>query len=258
MKIFNNKIGSCLFLSITTVYSNIYTMTHPKLIFKKDIEFDNDIGTYFLNDIIDGFDFGQDRIISEHPVFADWRELEEKELAKKVQIYVKDYYAIHADEMAKSMKKMQILWDSIATDYFKAVEGIFGNLDFYTPTELTAILSIFKVGVVGEDIKSFQIWYKTIKEPEEVLRHIAHEILHFYYYTYTQIHGYDAGEKHWELAEIFNVIILNLPQFKALIKKEELGYAQHAQLIPKYRKIWNQSDDINSYLEKTITKGGNF
>ena len=229
-------------------------MTHPKLIFKQDIEFDNDIGTYFLNDTIDGFDFGQDRIISEHPIFANWRELEEQELAQKVQSYTKAYYTEHNEEIEKSMAEMQTLWDNIASQYFKAVEGIFGTLDFYEPTDLIANPSIFKAGVVGEDMKSFQIWYKTIKEPHEVLRHIAHEILHFYYYTYIKKHEYDAGEKNWELAEIFNVVILNLPEFQILIEKKEIGYAQHAQLIPKYRKIWEQSEGINSYLDKTMSK----
>lgn len=224
-------------------------MHYPKVQFKLDKNFDKEIGTYFLNSKIGTYDFGKDRIISEHPEFSKWRKLEEKELKKKVGKYVDNYYMKHKEEIQKSIEKMQKIWDKIEVKYFKEVEKIFGKLSFYSPKIISANVSIFKCGIVDENLKAFQIWYKTINDSKEVRRHIAHEVLHFYYYTYLQKMGYEKLSKNWDLAEIFNRIILNLPSFLILTERQDMGYSLHTRRVPKYRKMWEKSSGIGQYLE---------
>ncbi|MCX6738847.1 MAG: hypothetical protein NT098_02210 [Candidatus Parcubacteria bacterium] len=224
-------------------------ISHPKVILKINKNFDIEIGTHFLNNKIGNYDFGKDRIISEHPEFSKWRKLPEKEIFKKVKPYVNSYYKEQEKELNDSVVSIQKIWDEIEDSYFTELSKVFGRLDFYKPKKISASLSIFKCGVIDDNMKNFQIWFKTENEPNEVRRHIAHEVLHFYYYAYLQTHHFDKLKDNWDLAEIFNRIILNLPQFLNLTKQKEIGYTQHTRLLPKYQKTWGHSSSIDQYLE---------
>lgn len=225
-------------------------MRYPTVKFKISKKFDKEIGVYFLNNKIGKYDFGKDRIISEHPVFSKWRKLSEEDLWRQVGPYVDQYYHDHMTEIENSLVAMQGTWDEIAEQYFKEVEKIFGPLSFYRARIITAHLSIFKCGVIEDNLRGFQIWYKTESESDEVRRHVAHEILHFYYYAYLKKTKRHTLREDWDAAEIFNRIILNLPEFRDLTKKEELGYAMHTRSLSKYRKFWQASSNIDEYLGK--------
>jgi hypothetical protein len=225
-------------------------MHYPQIYFKISKKFDKEIGVYFLNNKIGKYDFGKDRIISEHPVFSKWRKLSEEDLWKQVGPYVDRYYRENGVEMESSLAAMQSMWDKVAGGYFSELEKIFGPLSFYRAKKITAHLSIFKCGVIEDNLRGFQIWYKTVSEPEEVRRHVAHEVLHFYYYAYLKKTGREKLRENWDAAEIFNRIILNLPAFRGLTEKEELGYSMHTRSLPKYRKLWQSSSNLDEYLDK--------
>ncbi len=225
-------------------------MFYPKVRFKISKKFDKEIGVYFLNNKIGTYDFGKDRIISEHPVFSKWRKLSEEELWKQVGSYVDRYYIEHQAEIESSLVIMQAIWDAISEQYFQGIEKLFGSVSFYRAKTITAHLSIFRCGVIEDNLRGFQIWYKTESEPDEVRRHIAHEVLHFYYYAYLKKTKHEKLLENWDATEIFNRIILNLPEFKILIGKEELGYSMHTRSLPKYRKLWQSSSNLDEYLSK--------
>ncbi len=225
-------------------------MSYPTVQFKISKKFDKEIGVYFLNNKIGKYDFGKDRIISEHPIFSTWRKLSEEDLWKQVNPYVNQYYREHKAEIEASLVTMQAIWNEIAKQYFHEIEKIFGPLSFYRTKTITAHLSIFKCGVIEDNMRGFQIWYKTESEPDEVRRHVAHEVLHFYYYTYLKKTKQDVLREDWDAAEIFNRIILNLPAFRDLTGKEEFGYAMHTRSLSKYRKLWQASSGVDEYLGK--------
>jgi hypothetical protein len=225
-------------------------MAYPLVRFKISKKFDKEIGVYFLNNRIGKYDFGKDRIISEHPIFSRWRKLNEEELWEQVGPYVDQYYRDHRIEIESSLAAMQATWDKISERYFKEVERVFGPLSFYRPKNIVAHLSIFKCGVIEDNLRGFQIWYKTEKEPDEVRRHVAHEVLHFYYYAYLKKTKRNRLRENWDAAEIFNRVVLNLPEFRALTEREELGYSMHTRRLPKYLRLWQSSSDIDEYLDK--------
>ncbi|MEP7162839.1 MAG: hypothetical protein ABI747_03695 [Candidatus Moraniibacteriota bacterium] len=175
-----------------------------------------------------------------------------------VRKYVRAYYASHRPEMTRARGKMQQIWNRIGERYFRELERVFGPLSFYRPKHIQAKLSIFRCGVVDGNLRAFQIWYGTVGEPSEVRRHVAHEILHFYYYTYLKRRGYAKLSKDWDLAEIFNRIILNQPRLLRLTKKRDMGYSAHTRRVPKYRELWERSRGIEPYLQtlNRRAKGG--
>jgi len=223
---------------------------HPKLIVKIDKEFDKEIFLYFIDEKIGDFDFGYERIIKDHPGVSICRGKSEAKRKAIINPYVEKYYKKNITDIENSQVVMQKLWDNVVEDYFLVLESIFGSLDFYTKKEIIAFLSIAKCGVIGDDCSNFQIWYATIKEPEEVRRHFAHEILHFYYYTYVAQKGFKNLKNNWDLAEIFNVVILGLPEFVKIIGKVDEGYKQHDKYFPYYKKLWKESDELDTFLKK--------
>ncbi len=216
-----------------------------------DKEWDKEVFTYFIDEKDKEYDFGYDRIVSLHPGIAFARGKSDEEKLVIMTQYVDNYYLNHQQDINNAEQEMMGMWEPIGAEYFIEIEKIFGSVDFYKPNKITAALSIAKAGVIGEDNASFQIWYKTIKESAEVRRHFAHEILHFFYYAYLEEKGLSALAKDWDKAEIFNVVILGLPQFITLIGKEDKGYKQHEKYFSHYQKLWAGSKDLDDYLLKS-------
>lgn len=220
-----------------------------------DKKWDEEMLIYFLDERDNVYDFGYDRIIALHSDIMSVRGKSEEEKSVIIGPYVDRYYQKNQQHIEDAKERMQILWNDISVKYFTELEKIFGSLDFYQPKEIRAALSIAKAGVIGDDNVSFQIWYQTIKEPDEVRRHFAHEILHFYYYAYIEKRGFKTLSKNWDLAEIFDIVILRLPQFVSLIGKEDQGYKQHEKYFSYYKKLWAKSVNLDEYLEKTNSEG---
>lgn len=225
--------------------------TIPTVKIMKDKEWDSDVFICFIDD--NENDFGYERIISLHPKISDAVGKNDKDKIKIITPYLESYYIEHKDDINIAKKEIENIWNVIHNKYFNEIEKIFGPLDFYNPKELKAALSIAKVGSLGDDNKSFQIWYKTSEEPAEVRRHFAHEILHFYYYEYLRKQGLFTLASDWDKAEIFNVVILGLPQFVNIIGKADAGYKQHEKYFSYFNNLWLQSKNIDEYLTKTIS-----
>jgi len=223
-------------------------MIYPRVKFNIDHKLDIDVIANFIDKKIGDFDFGQDRIISEHPKLEKAKLLSSNKKLSFVEEYVKEYYHKHANEIETATEKMQALWQEIEELYYTEIYRLFGGLDFYKPDLISAYVSITKCGVIGDDQKSFQIWYNTMGEPTEVKRHVAHEVLHFYYYAYLDKKGMKKILQDWDTAEIFNVVILNLPQFIKLTGKKEEGYKIHQNKLRFYKDLWVKSGELDKYL----------
>jgi hypothetical protein len=174
---------------------------------------------------------------------------------KAVSEYVDGFYEKYTDELKLSSIKLQTLWDETAPHYFSEIEKLFGSLDIYKEKVIKASPSITNCGDIADDHTGFHVWYKWHEQPEEARVLIAHEILHFYYYAYVREKGFSNLSDQWDLAEIFNVVILGLPQFVAVTGKPDLGYEQHDPYFPYYRKLWQESAVLDAYLAKTDAEG---
>lgn len=233
-------------------------MEYPAVKFSLDKEYDKESILEFLDDKDEFLDFGHERIIQFHPELERFRG-KDKEVQKKViSDYVDAFYKKNADELKFSSEKFQSFWDEIAPRYFAEIKKLFGSLDVYRERAIIASPSITNCGDIADDRTRFHIWYKWHEKPEESRVLIAHEILHFYYYAYVREKEFFNLVDQWDLAEIFNVVILGLPQFVALLGKADLGYEQHDRYIPHYQKLLKESTSVDEYLRKTNEEGLTF
>lgn len=226
---------------------------YPEVRFVLDQKFDADIAATFLNEHVGKYDFGRERIIKLHPEFSLWRKLPSPEQRALIKKATTSFYTKKDQTLNQALSTMQKIWNKMSPDYFQEMERIFGPLSFYKSKIIDAKLSIFQCGVIDDNLAAFQIWYGVANDPAEVRRHVAHELTHFFYYSYLQTHGYSKLAHDWDLAEITNRIILNQPSMLRLTKKKDMGYSFHTRKIPRYRKIWEKSPSVEQFLQ-TLTR----
>ena len=94
---------------------------------------------------------------------------------------------------------------------------------------------------------------------------VFHELLHFIFFDYcdsvlreeTRGLGKNRGTL-WELSEVFNVIVLNLPQFREILQGEEcLFYSDLKEKLKIANSLWLDSrGDIKNFITSYLKKLG--
>jgi hypothetical protein len=208
-------------------------------------ELDKEVYKDFFNFSVAGRDFGA-LIRANHPEIT---------LANH-SAYIDNFYNQHTAELEKSAGALQQEIDKKQPDFLKAVEKIFQQ-DFSIISS-RGYLSIFNCNPRYVETKSFQIYYQ--KEPEEKLGIVFHEFLHFVFFDYCDgnlkdetAHLDKNKDKFWELSEVFNVIILNLPEFRQILEREEkLFYPNLTERLKKCAELWNQNISIKEFIKKIL------
>jgi hypothetical protein len=205
-------------------------------------ELDYEVYVDFYNHSRAGADFGA-KIKQDHP-----------------NINTENYknYISNQVEILKKQEEINNLLIQKQDQFFKALKEIF-NIDF-SSENYQGHLSIFNCNPRYLETKTFQIYYK--KELMDMLKVAFHEVAHFAFFDYLdknfseQIKSLNKNNGIlWEMSEIFNVIVLNLPVFKEIIGKEErLFYPNLGNKLNKAKEIWNSCTDtkifVSRYLEE--------
>ena len=206
-------------------------------------QLDIEIYNAFYNLKIGGVDFGA-KILQDHPDITD-------ETAKT---YINNYYNEHQKDLAQAATETTKHFESLQKPFFQYLENLFG-IDFHQEI-YQGFLSIFDCNPRFVEKGEFQIFYK--RTIENKIGVIFHEVLHFAFFKYcdTKLSKQTANlDKNsgplWELSEIFNVIIMNEPEFQILIpRKEKLFYPDLEKTMDDLVILWKKNN-----LEQFIIKG---
>lgn len=218
-----------------------------KIEFKINKELDKEICSDYIELKIGDYDFGYDRIISIHPKLTNIAKFSQGQRKIELDQYINKYYLENKKEISDSLKKIENIWKKVEKQFFEELGVLFGVNDFYK-NKIVCNISIFKCGVIDDNRDAFQIWYDINKE--DVVRHIAHEILHFYYYFYCLKKGEVEVANNWDFSEIFNVVVLNTDKFQKILKMKDEGYEIHEKYFPKFTKLWEDSKNIDEYVKR--------
>lgn len=195
---------------------------------------------------IGGVDFGAG-IKKEYPLIS-------KENYKE---YIDDYYKEHQQELNKSLRDIRNKVSEVEKDFFEGVKNIFGE-DFRRNNYYGA-LSIFNCNPRYLDKGIFQVYYK--KDILDKLEVVLHETLHFIFFEYCDNNlknavadlDKDSGP-YWALSEIFNVVVLNLPEFQKILQRpEHMFYPDLKNHYYQIKDIWEEEGGgINKFLEDSL------
>ena len=210
---------------------------HPKIKFKIDPK--KDISTFF--DFLKDAKYDEGRnfewaILKHYPYFKKFNGEVDKKI---VQDFVFKYYSKNKKAIEKNIITHENNWKKIEKDFFKLAHDLF--LDTKWPKgKYIAYTTMWSMYPRFLDDKTFQI--PAISKKKKVASFIiAHEMLHFIFYEYF-LNKYKKYKSHkydffvWHVSEIFNVIIMNRPEWQKILKNKDNGYPEHGKIIEKLSK----------------------
>jgi len=212
-----------------------------------NIELDCQVYAEFHNFSVSGTDFGL-RIKKDHPRIN----------LVNYEKYITEFYKEKRAEIEISTSELSGTISQKSDLYFAAIKKYFG-LD-YGKENYNGYISIFDCNPRFIENRSFQVFYK--KSNLDKLEVCFHEITHFAFFDYfkkllpAEYKSLDRNKGVlWELSEIINVILLNEPEFRNILQKEEkLFYPSLENKFKEIKTIWINSDKRldSNFMQKSL------
>ncbi|MFA6270449.1 MAG: hypothetical protein WC657_04555 [Candidatus Paceibacterota bacterium] len=212
---------------------------------KLNKELDKEIYLDFVDLKFGGADFGE-KIRKDHPDITKENYSE----------YIDEYYKTKKGEIESSGEDLKKEIDSKQKLFFASIKNVFG-FDF-SDIENIGYLSIFDCNPRWPENKTFQIFYKrSLVNRVEV---VFHELAHFAFFEYFDKNFQTVAPNYsknngplWELSEIFNVILLNLPEFIEVTgREEELFYPALTEKLKLAQEEWVKRIDLKDFIKKVL------
>ncbi len=193
-------------------------------------------------------------ILDTHPSLKDALNLDSAEKMSFYKNYVDGVYAGKEEELIDTKKDLQKSWDLVEQEFLDETAKIFDNHP-WPKGSYTGFLSIFNCNPRFLEEKTFQIYYK---HPEGLVYVCTHEMLHFMFYDYLEknpkLIETLPESMIWNLSEIFNVIILEKPEFVGITGNTNPSpYDEHKDLLSGSREMvenfYNAQDLIRRLSE---------
>lgn len=189
------------------------------------------------------------------------KNFSQKERAKIIRAYTKDYHLAHNQEFKKELVRIKKDWARIGPRYYKLIDKLFKGHK-WPKGEYKAIASIYNMFPRYIETKTF---YFPPDHPENNFANkvIAHEMSHFIFFDYikkryklnqdSKIKGKEKGYV-WLVSEIFNYTIEQWEPYKKIFKYEKKSkpYFGNQVLCNKMKKDWNKKQDIDWLLDKWL------
>jgi len=223
---------------------------YPKIKFKIDSK--KDISTFFdfLKDAKydEGINF-EWAILKYYPYFKKFKDNVDKKI---VEDFVFKYYTKNKKAIEKNIILHENNWKKIEKDFFKLAYDLFLETN-WPKGKYIAYSTMWSMYPRFLDDKTFQI--PAISRNKKVVSFIiAHEMLHFIFYEYF-LNKYKKYKSHkydffvWHVSEIFNVIIMNKPEWQKILKNKDDGYPEHEKIIDKLsKKVYGTDELINNII----------
>jgi hypothetical protein len=235
----------------------------PHVRYKINKQLDAKMALVFWGWKTGGIDF-TNNIIGVHPELKILKN-KSKILQKKIiNSYFDAFYKKHTKYLKGQIKKTQSGWNKVEKRYFKEVTKIFRNHSF-PKGKYWGYLSILNCNPRFLNNKTFQFFYY---RPQWAIFVTAHELLHFIFYDYC-LKKYPKIFKRlnpncglfWDLAEIFNTIILTRKEFEKIHQvKGVVSYPKHKKIVKKIERKYQdkkiQLDDLIKDILKELKKTG--
>lgn len=172
--------------------------------------------------------------------------------------YIDDFYQENQKSIERSARELQEKIDTTQDAFFDAVKMVFKK--DYSKSDFKGALSIFDCNPRYPEKNLFQIYYQ--RDLLGKMEVAYHEAMHFIFFQFCSeqcgdlIKGYDPNNGvYWKLSEIFNVIILNQPAFRNILKREEkMFYPELQDALEIAKEVWIAGNSDVRYFVKNMLK----
>jgi len=225
----------------------------PKITYKSNKILDKRMSLSFLDIQVGGWDFSNG-IIGVHPELKGINTRNKIYQKKEINIHFDSFYKEYGQYLKKRIHEFQLDWDKVEKKYFQEVNRVFNNYS-WPKGRYVGFLSIVDCNPRFLADKTFQVFYL---HPDGSIYVTVHELLHFCFYEYCLKNYSNIFKKldtengsFWDLAEIFNVVILSQPEFVKIHKlKKIFVYPEHRKYIQFLKRLWQREKDIDNWIVK--------
>ncbi|MEI7513004.1 MAG: hypothetical protein WCJ74_00080 [bacterium] len=223
--------------------------------FELNKELDKQMAFVFINrpQKVGGIDFSKN-VTNPHPEIEYIVNLAENDKRIAIDKYFDKYYSNNINDLENDILKFQTDWDKIESKFTIQINKIFKN-PIKPDGKWVGYLSIINCNPRFLDSKTFQVFYKHRNGSNSV---VIHEVLHFFFYEYAVQKFKNIFENldkntgiFWMLAELFNDVIQNLPEFADIQGNVEIsGYPSHIKYQDYLKNLWTNEQDIDVWIPK--------
>lgn len=218
-----------------------------------NIEIDQDMDLWTVKEFLsfDPEDMFSKTILDLNPNLEKAHKLEDREKENFYKKYINRVYNEKGSTIENGKNQLQKDWDNIENKFLTITQKLF-NEHPWPEGAYVGFLSIFNCNPRFLSQKTFQCYYN---HPEGLVYVVAHEMLHFMFFDYVDhykelLKNFSESEI-WKLSEIFNIVILSLPEFVDLTNNPNpKPYPKHKDLIPDFKKLWNVENNLDRFLKK--------
>ncbi len=156
-----------------------------------------------------------------------------------IERYIADAYRKDRVSAKRNMARYARDWRKKEKVFFAMTDALFG--DFPWPKgAYAAYATIWGMFPRFLDDKTFQVPMK-YRAARAIPVIVAHEMLHFRFYAYIEARSprYRDPERNlllWHISEIFNIIVINSPEWQKVFSSRNLPYPEHRAIIAALRK----------------------
>lgn len=218
---------------------------------------------------IAGFQELSSEIAESHPLYTQFMEslsrinvsipntglqgISKKELQKQVG----EFYFVHAKDIEAHCEQTRGYWNQYGNQFLGTCDEMFSRRAFAEVVEFTVYPSLWRVYI--QQMKHSAISFPLagdVHDPDEALYVVLHELLHAFFYQYVStIPNLRNREDLWDIAEIFNSIVMNQDRFKKFYPSHTIAsYPMHDKII---KEITASGIGDNDSAELTITQISN-
>ena len=227
-----------------------------KLRFYLNKKLDEQMAEEFFNLQKGGIDFSKG-ILETHPLLKSAKLPNNIAQRNKInKAYFDNYYQIHRVAILNRVKQVQNAWRKQEQKYLATTEDLFNGF-LFPQGKYIAYASIIDCNPRFLESKTFQFFYK--KSLADAVYTITHELLHFIFYDFVkkklpkEIRCLSEDQL-WDLSEIFNVVILKLPQYRHIINQQFIiPYPKHKPYIYQFEKAYKNSKGVEEFIRRGIT-----
>lgn len=204
-------------------------------------DLDKHMALAFLGHSAAGIDF-TGGIVGPHPELKGLAARSRNEQKEVINSYFNRFYQENEPALKTKQQEFQTEWNKIEDKFFKGATLLFENK--ITPTDkYTGYLSIINCNPRFVEDDSFQVFWQHRAGSVYVT---AHEVMHFLFFAYVKKYHPDTFGKMntddgllWQLSELFNDVVLLLPEFVNIHQQSKLGnfypelevYQKHAESL---------------------------
>lgn len=227
----------------------------PHIKFKLNKSLDIKMAEAFFGFKYGGIDFSRG-IVNVHPELKILKNIGNKLKRKKIiKAHFDNFYKKHNTYLNKRMIEFNTEWKTVEDKFLNKTDKIFKKHHF-PKGKYIGYLSIIDCNPRFLKNREFQIFYF---HPQGARYVVTHELLHFIFYDYAikkfpKIFKKLDTERgiFWDLAEIFNTIILSTSEFKEIHgQKNAPPYPEHKKYIPQTTAFWEKTQNIDEWLLKS-------